>query len=299
MSNPKTLVLYFHRISDEVSPAFPPMPIKVFEQLLKFLKQRYLIIPLEEIGQSFQSKKSCFIITFDDAFFDFYENAFPLLKKHQVPAVLNVVTNCAETGKTIWTQHLNKLVETYFKLGRQLELIQMSGAADQIKKPSNIESVAIKLYYNLLKNQERERIITNWEKQINHPIEKTPMMNWSQVKECSQNRVLIGSHTHNHLNVSLLSEAELGFEFGHSSLLLEKNLGFKPKVLAYPNGAYSEKAIKIAAESGYKYLLTTEERSIRQLNLKNEEINVIPRFNVFHNAFWKTRIKLGLAQLFK
>ncbi len=290
---PKTLVLYFHRISDEVSPAFPPMPVKVFEQVLQFLKKRYFIIPLEEIGQSFQSKRTRLIITFDDAFLDFYENALPLLVKHQVPALQNIITQCAETGEPLWTQKLNKMVEVYFREGRENELVDFFHLESGALKKADIGNIALKIYRQLLEELNREELINRMFENLGTRYKETKMMGWRHIRDSMKHGVSIGSHTHSHQNLTLLNDGELIHELHHSAKLIEERTGKQPVAIAYPNGRFDERVINRSMDVGYQFLLTVEERIMRKSELNDRSTLLIPRFNVYHTSYWKNYLKLN------
>lgn len=106
----------FHRVSEEFSPAYPPMPPKTFERIVKFLNRNYLVIPQEELTENtkFKSKKKLCVVTFDDAYYDFAQYALPILEKHKTPAALHIISNVAQNASTFWTQRLNKIIESYF-----------------------------------------------------------------------------------------------------------------------------------------------------------------------------------------
>ena len=70
------VVLMYHSVMEKRGSLVVPM--KDFEKQLQCLKNNY-------------QKK--FLITFDDGYRDFKENAWPLLKKYQIPAVLFVHTS--------------------------------------------------------------------------------------------------------------------------------------------------------------------------------------------------------------
>ena len=73
-------VFMFHKVTE------PPM-LQEFEKFLIYLKGKYnIVMPGDKV--SIFKKSAC--LTFDDAYFDFYEYVFPLLKKYNIPVVLAV-----------------------------------------------------------------------------------------------------------------------------------------------------------------------------------------------------------------
>lgn len=95
------IILTYHSISDEnydysVSP-------DNFEKQLYYLQEKFRIISLSELLRVLKDKKmpeeNLVLITFDDGVEDNYKNAFPILKKIGVPAVIFIATDFI--GKTM------------------------------------------------------------------------------------------------------------------------------------------------------------------------------------------------------
>jgi peptidoglycan/xylan/chitin deacetylase (PgdA/CDA1 family) len=78
------LVLMYHGITIPLQKG----SLAAFEQHLLYLKQHYPIVVPGETAKA--SLSIC--LTFDDAFFDFYHDVFPLLCRHQIKAVLGIPT---------------------------------------------------------------------------------------------------------------------------------------------------------------------------------------------------------------
>lgn len=100
-------------------------------------------------------------------------------------------------------------------------------------------------------------------------------LEWSEIQELSRNpRFEIGSHTYSHPwnpkdnLVTWVDQKNPGkgkkealFELKESKRILESKLGISIDYLAWPCGWYNDKLVKLAKESGYKALLTTEDGS--------------------------------------
>jgi peptidoglycan/xylan/chitin deacetylase (PgdA/CDA1 family) len=89
------VILAYHSIGD--NEAFFTVSPTNFEKQLKFLRDNnWQVIPLTALVVLLQEQqeipKKTVILTFDDAYIDFLENALPLLQKYQMPATLFVPT---------------------------------------------------------------------------------------------------------------------------------------------------------------------------------------------------------------
>ena len=293
----KVLILNFHRISDEVSPAYPPIPVKVFEKILAFLSRNAIVIPMEEIDRKSHGKKPRVVISFDDAFMDFYEYALPLLVKYQLPAHQSIITRCAQTGQPMWTQRLNKLVEAWFREGRQRELSGLL-RMDSVKT-SNPGKMALDLYRKLLPQYNREAWLEKLKNGLQNHYQDTPMMQWEQIRECMQYGVTMGSHTHTHQNLTLLTGDAVDAEAGTSVNLLWKHTGVKPTALAFPNGQYNQQVLDRVQKHGFRYLLTVDGQSFMPNSNTSKGALLVPRFNMFNTSWWKNHLKLHYYKRFR
>lgn len=108
-------ILMYHHIrpvpisNDPVSLALNVTPAQLSEQL-SFLKTNgYTIISLDDLENALSKKTPLpdkpIILTFDDGYKDFYENAFPILKKYNVKATEFVITKVLDISPYLtWNQ---------------------------------------------------------------------------------------------------------------------------------------------------------------------------------------------------
>jgi peptidoglycan/xylan/chitin deacetylase (PgdA/CDA1 family) len=92
-------ILMYHSISNEKEQAHPYYRINTspaaFEAHMLYLyENNYSVINLNNLRSSFNSKDSCrqVVITFDDGFYDFLTNAFPILKKYKFDSTVFLPT---------------------------------------------------------------------------------------------------------------------------------------------------------------------------------------------------------------
>lgn len=92
-------ILMYHYVNDEessrsrlgISPA-------TFERQMRFLSEhKYNVIPLSELADLIRNKRKIppktAAVTFDDGYLDNYTQAYPILKKYNIPATIFVVIN--------------------------------------------------------------------------------------------------------------------------------------------------------------------------------------------------------------
>jgi peptidoglycan/xylan/chitin deacetylase (PgdA/CDA1 family)/glycosyltransferase involved in cell wall biosynthesis len=89
-------ILTYHGI--EISPTNSfAVTLNNFENQMQYLKERFNVISLPQFSNCLVQKKSfardTVIITFDDGFKNFYQFAYPILKKYQIPATCFIITS--------------------------------------------------------------------------------------------------------------------------------------------------------------------------------------------------------------
>ena len=71
-------------------------------------------------------------------------------------------------------------------------------------------------------------------------------LNWKQIREMVKDPLVsIGAHTASHLHMAAASPARLGDEMSRSLQRLEKEIGYRPDIFAFPYGEASLSAINV------------------------------------------------------
>jgi peptidoglycan/xylan/chitin deacetylase (PgdA/CDA1 family) len=289
-NNPtKPIFFCLHRVSDEYSPAYPPLKVKAFERLCKYLMHHYSVVSLAQLSSEEKFDKRPVILTFDDAYFDFYENVVPILNKFNIPAVQHVITSCATTGESFWTQKLNKLIERYAEMNKPL---LMNGQKFMIQNNANdIGRKALEIFKTLLHDTNPEQVIEELSAAIAYDVEFTKMMSWEQLKKASGENVEIGSHTVNHLNINCLTNEEIQFEMQFSFEEIKSRIGKQSKSISFPNGQFNEFAVETGKKIGYEFMFETD-----QFNHSGTH-NLYSREVFYYASFWKNLLRHNYNQL--
>ena len=103
----KGKVFMFHSVGGEKGEF--NITVEQFEQILKRLKEKN-VARLEEWGE----QKDFVCLTFDDVHVSFYTNAYPLLKKYELPFTIFVSCSLLDTEGYITTEMLKEMASCAF-----------------------------------------------------------------------------------------------------------------------------------------------------------------------------------------
>ncbi|MBR0717986.1 polysaccharide deacetylase family protein [Bradyrhizobium liaoningense] len=83
-------------------------------------------------------------------------------------------------------------------------------------------------------------------------------MSWEMIGELSRGGVAIGSHGMAHVDLTSVSDVELGRELTVSKSMLEDRLGQQVTLFAFPYGRFSRRVWDAALTAGYTHLFTIQ-----------------------------------------
>jgi len=263
------VVLAYHRVCDIKKESYK-FDIELvsasrnsFDYQIKHIKKYYNPISMEQLIDSIERKVSLpkrpILITFDDGFDDNYLNAFPILKKYNVPATIFLSTGYIDTNNVIWFDRLASLIFltdlntlNISEIGKTYNL-----GAVKSKRGEIMEIICEDL--KLIPNIEREKILNDlydkYENIEEMDASQSKMLDWNQVKEMNSSIINFGSHTVTHPILSRLTNEELDYELLESKKQIELNLNSPINSISYPNGnesSYNDLVINKAKSFGYK-----------------------------------------------
>ena len=90
-------ILVYHRVHPDLSQDTPTVSPEVFDCQMEILSRRWNPIPLRELvhclGQGTPLHRRAVVVTFDDGTEDTFTYAFPILKRHRIPATVFLIAN--------------------------------------------------------------------------------------------------------------------------------------------------------------------------------------------------------------
>ena len=272
------LILMYHRVVSKneakkgVQAGMYVDP-ETFELHIRFLRKYFRIAPISEMfinsGSSFDNsnKKSVCFLTFDDGWLDFYEYAYPILKKLEIPATVFLPTNFIGTERWFWTDRLAHLLIKKRNTNNSITRKQASdnNLVDKLESLRGHFEFQLEEAISMLKEyrvNEIEEILSDlavrW--YLDSTIAGRAFLTWEEVSEMARSGLIsYGSHTASHQILTTLTDEEIQNELmiSKEKLIAEKVVDPSFIPFCYPNGNYNEKIAKMVKKAGYSLAVTT------------------------------------------
>lgn len=251
-------ILMYHRFSDDGDNG--TVSREQFENQIIMLKKDFKIISLEKlvalIAGNYKVPHNIIVLTIDDGYRDFYQFAYPILKKHSVPATFFVTTSFVDQSDWLWPDKISYLLQSSKTKGLVVKFnnenyFELDGAEVWEK---------IIDYLVMLPNKKRIKAIKKLADTVSvhlpeHAPDKYAAVTWSQLNEMKKNGIEIGSHTLSHPILSTIEDTSiLENEIIESKRVIEGNLAVSISSFCFPNGQksdYNDETIKIVRKAGY------------------------------------------------
>ena len=292
----KRYVLAYHRVLPRevaqqkyIQPAMWISP-ETFSLQIEWMKSVGDIVSLDEIMNTHDNDRPMFCLTFDDGWYDNYDYAFPILKKHDVPATIFVVTDAINSGQLFWVETLIEKSQDIFEgqlneardfVEKQLQDLSIAQGLSEIASPLEYMDQYIDCLKTLQRGDRKAKLeeFYNFFNIKSAPVSRQ-LLSWDQIEEMSQHKVSFESHTHRHEILKQAPEELMREEIKLSKDCIEEKLGGEVKHFCYPNGDFDEKKLHILREEGYSYAYVLGNGAI------SEQVNdfLQPRFLVYEDV---------------
>jgi peptidoglycan/xylan/chitin deacetylase (PgdA/CDA1 family) len=272
------VVLGYHRVVDDFAAhaaySIPAMLISraMLDRHLDWIGRRFQIVSLDELRSRVAARsgsaRPIAAITFDDGYRDFYEHAFPLLKRKGIPAAVFAVTEWAGTSELLPHDKLYLLLTRASTLRASLsrELSQLLGRLDialpnraLIAKGTTVHA-ALRILITTLSRADLRRIIDALDVEYRLPGDLPDglrPLSWDMLAEISDAGIVVGSHTKSHILLTNEEQGKVIDETTGSRKELERRLGRAVTCFAYPDGRFDAPAVRAVAAAGYEVAVTT------------------------------------------
>lgn len=267
LRQPGATVLMYHRITRR-GDAFPGLDIDRFRAQMRWLRDRCAVISSTDLLDACcrpRRDRPFVLITFDDGYRDYHDNAYPVLRELGLPAVVFLATSFMDEGGMIWTDQVHWACRA--SPVERLALPWDRLASFDLKRPGERErlSAACKRFLKDVPDREREqwlaRLLEVLRVRGQESDVERQMMTWDEVR-ATLDGTEFGGHTHTHPILSQLDVARMEQEIRICRERIERETGTAPRSFAYPNGRavdYTAETKRLLHAHGFTLAFTTIE----------------------------------------
>ena len=270
----ESAILTYHRVGP---PAYEgdrlSLSVVEFEAQLQWLHESGVrVVPLADLAESTANGARGewrVSLTFDDGYVDALTTAMPLLERYGFPATFFVVGAALEGALEFWWDAVDRIFRSADALPDRLRLPSSLGdldlaTRDQTERLSALERVKT-LFYQWDREQRSAALqaLHAWSgTRPRFEGERRPMTASEVTALAARPGVSIGCHSHSHLWLPRLSDAELTREIGGGRAHLERLLGTRVAAFSYPYGACDDRTVDAVRQAGFDVAVTTEARRL-------------------------------------
>jgi len=261
-------VITYHRVDwPEKKPRLDPKLISatpnVFRQQMKFISANYDLVSMDDLLTASEGGKGlprrALMVTFDDAYRDFNENAWPVMKELGVPATVFVPTAYPDnTDRAFWWDRLHNALMLSSRTRIETE------ALGPFSFVSTDERFAV---FGMLRNQVKRfshdqacMLVDDICEQLNDAgaVGKT-VLGWDELRGLAKAGVTLGPHTRTHPIMTQLNPARVREEVIGSHRDIKKQIGEVLPIFCYPNGGHDDDVVRILKEERFKIAFTVND----------------------------------------
>lgn len=274
----ETIILTYHRVIEKwdriLDYSQPGMVVtaETFDRQLQSLKQNFEIVRLDSlIGYRSTGRplvRPRCVITFDDGWRDNYEIAFPILRKHGLPATVFLTTDFIGTSHVFWHTELmylllhgelsnetrNRSLSKGLPASVRCHLMRLA----KMTRPPCARDVnpvieAVKKTCDQAMSHELVKDLAE-KMGLRRPLfpNRRVFLDWDQTREMAAAGIEIGSHGCSHLILTQLEVHEAEEELVRSKAQIEASVGQVVQHFAFPDGAANSDLLTLARKAGYR-----------------------------------------------
>lgn len=293
-------VLTYHRVLPDhlqnksfSSPGIIVTP-ETFDRHVRFIKRHLRPIDVRTFERIVIHREdfrpgTC-VVTFDDGWWDNLEFALPILRRHQVPAVIFVATDYIGSGRCFWQEQLSRRLFRMRNDASSSALLRQLGLGTIIGAPAASARTTIRKFVDELKMGTLDDIRATFAR-LDEVSPDTSIsdvdrfLTWDELPILAEDRWFsIASHGKTHTPFTRLTHDAIRRELADSDLALRSRLGVVANALAYPNGDADAGIAATVRGSGIVIGFTTA----RGLVSGDQDPLLLPRINMHESAAYDT-----------
>lgn len=251
-------ILNLHRVASDDRSTYPPLNPQLFEYLLTFVKQHFTPVTFATAAEETTGILPPLILSFDDAYHDFFTVAVPLLDKHGISVNQNVIPTCIESG----LPPLNVMLQDFIGRAPVAIVLQLEVPGFQMNMSTSRHMLGFHLS-NFLKNKTIAEQTSLKEMLLPQlacypEFAATPMMTREEVRQTGAVHEL-GAHSYEHASMACETGDYLKADVNRCRDYFRDVLGLPLSIYALPNGSYRRDQLDLLETAGLEQILLVDE----------------------------------------
>ncbi len=254
-------VVAYHRIDQldaepDLDPGLVSATPEDFRAQMELIARHYTAISLEDLLAAHRGDgllpRGAVLLTFDDGYRDFEQNAWPVLRELGLPAVLFVPTSFPDVaGPGFWWDRLYAaLARTHYT-----EVVDAQTGTFELGNPQ-----ALRVAHRALRTHAKTLPHTqaiDWLEGLIERLAQLPslhrVLGWDALRRMANEGLSVCSHGATHALCTQLSADELAEDLANSKSRIEAELGpaAPPAIIAYPANANDASVRRAVQDAGY------------------------------------------------
>jgi colanic acid/amylovoran biosynthesis glycosyltransferase len=261
---PEPAVLAYHRIGGHGPPGMVSASLRAFERQMRWLARTGRATSLADVLAARREEAAvppkAVLVTFDDAYADFAERAWPVLRRHGIPVTLFVPTAFpGDPARAFWWDRLHAAIA-----GGGAPL------ATPIGRLRLDSALARRRAYRALRDEVKARphdeamaLVDELVAKLGAPAPGTRVLSWEELRALASAGVTLAPHTRTHPRLDRLAPERLAEEIDGSRDELAAETGATAPAFAYPGGAVCAAAEEAVRAAGFELAFTIGDRAAR------------------------------------
>jgi len=266
-SAPRLPILMYHRVGHvaerpELDPALISASPSEFDAQMAYLTARRRVLALADLLEVREGRRSLpprsVMVTFDDAYDDFAEHAWPTLHRHGAPVTMFVPTAYpGDPERVFWWDRLHAAItgtslrEARTPAGR----FALGSAAERAQAHRQL-CAAI----GSARHADAVVLVDELERTLGGRAPRSAVLGWDRLRSLAAEGVTLAPHTRTHPRLDRLDVGAAISEAKGSHADLEREIGPTPRVLAYPEGGHDDAVVAALDREDFAIGFTTARR---------------------------------------
>lgn len=268
MSTYRLRVLAYHRVVAEGTVPSPnPSLVSAtptdFEWQMRHLAAHYRVVSLSEVLEAQRGgrplPRGAVLLTFDDAYVDLRDHAWPVLRRLGLPVTVFVPTAYPDHPERVfWWDRVHHALST---TERRTLVDSELGVLPLDSDPAREESRrAIEHHVKRVPHEAAMELVERICVGLGSgPTPRSEVLGWDELRALEREGVSLAAHTRTHPALTQLSDDALETEIAGSIEDLERETGSAIPAFCYPFGLYDDRAVAAARRQGVEVAFTCRE----------------------------------------